>query len=230
MAWVDRLCISPGCKWPRGTNPKTGYVYQHCCSGCNRTEGTNHSSYCPARSWEGSGAARPSCGASSSAVGHTRDDDRSRSPRRSRSRCPKQGKKRTILTLGREGHLGKQLLKKNPWLQDHRRCYDVTNMLRDPDRDREKDNPPGTELVTQKRIRNLDRFPEVHASIIRGILSETVFVVMCTHGKHRSVASAELAVKDVSNLTEIELDIEVIHLELASRPFINAIWSRLCAM
>ena len=106
----------------------------------------------------------------------------------------------------------------------------MTNMLRDPDRDRTGANPPGTNLATQERLRALRRFPEVHQKILGKILSEPVFTVMCNHGIHRSVGAVELAVEDANNLREIRLDIEVIHVDLEPHRIDDALWSRLCTM
>ena len=119
---------------------------------------------------------------------------------------------RTIITCGKFAVHGKRLLRTNHRLKNPKWCYDVTDALHDPFHPR--DSFDGTHVQTQRRIATLEHFAEVHTWILSTMLMERYTVVICNHGRHRSVGAAELAVQDLLRIQHCSFDVQTIHIDL----------------
>ena len=190
MAMCTVCTVTPGCHWLRSEH--NGKLKPWCCHRCLRTQGRKHNPYCQSRK--------------QTQEGHSHHR-RSRSPRRhdvvrfsppAMVRSTDLHLHRTIITCGKLAARGKFLLRANPQLKNPRRCYDVTDALHDPLHPR--DAPDVTYAETQRRIVRLEGFVDVHTWILSTLLRERYTVVICNHGRHRSVGAAELAVQDLQRM------------------------------
>ena len=118
-------------------------------------------------------------------------------------------------------------MRANHRLKNPRWCYDVTDALHDSFRPGV--SPDGTYAETQRRIARLEGFVHVHTWILSTLLREPYTVVICNHGRHRSVGAAELAVQDLHRIQHCNFRIEIIHIDLLNYVS-ERLWSRLCAL
>ena len=213
--------VTPGCQWRCSWHHDQWKPW--CCHRCLRTRGADHSHYCESRQQ------------------HNRRDAPLQVPRRT-SRSPRRQDihqslrpvvhslhviQRTIISCGHLGLAGKLLLRDNFRLQDPKRCYDVTNALHDPFHLR--NSPDGTHPETQRRLSLLEGFTDVHRRILTFLLNERYTVVVCNHGRHRSVGAVEMAVKDFERLQYCRFEVEIIHIDLR-HDIDECLWRRLCAV
>ena len=216
---MARSTVTHGCLWNCCWHK--GEQKPWCCHRCVRTGGLEHNPYC--ESQQGRQAVHV----------HRR---KSRSPKPPdfvrmsstvRDRSTDVQLPRTIITCGKQAFKGKSLLRLNPRLRNPKWCYDVTEALHD--RFHAHNSPDGTYAETQRRISRLEGFADVHTWILSTLLRERYTVVICNHGRHRSVAAAELAVQDLQRVQHCNFQIEIIHIDL--KEFVEEhIWNRLCAV
>ena len=120
-----------------------------------------------------------------------------------------------------------EALRSNPKLLLPNRSYDVTEALYDSFHPQH--SPDGTHDETQKRIARLEGFRDVHTWILSTMLKERYTVVICNHGRHRSVAAVELAVQDLKRIQHCSFFVEVVHIDLV-HTVSEELWARLCAV
>ena len=132
---------------------------------------------------------------------------RSRSPRgpegyatRSRHHC-------MVVTLGFRGGEGLALLQANPGLEQH--IVNVTELS-----DHQGGGPDGTNQRTQARVRCTPGFDSLLHRVLGIILTEPLIIIACNHGRHRSVAMAEIAAERIRDLRAPTLTLDVVHIDL----------------
>ena len=195
-------CATRGCEYPREFDK--GKLRTSCCYKCRQSRGQEHNESC---------------------IGYTHARSRSRPPR-SRSlsqeaivscyRAPPPtgaglGNRRHcfVITLGLQGHWGRQLFEHNPELRSN--AIDARS-LRDPS-DYQRGGPWGTCSATQQRLLQHSQCEPLVREVIRRILSEARVVVFCEHGHHRSVGVAEMAVQEIKSFRVVRIDITTIHID-----------------
>ena len=199
-------CANPACVYQRDVDRWNGHIHYHCCSVCKRWRETgnvftahDHHRYCKRIPWQ-EGQPMPSDVA-------TGRHARSRSPRgpegyatRSRHHC-------MVVTLGFRGGEGRALLQTNPGIEQH--IVNVTELS-----DHQGGGPDGTNQRTQARVRCTPGFDSLLHRVLGIILTEPLIIIACNHGRHRSVAMAEIAAERIRDLRAPTLTLDVVHIDL----------------
>ena len=110
----------------------------------------------------------------------------------------------TIVTLGRDGELGRELLKGGRYKEDD--IIDLSEWLPDECHSLSWGYTP----ETQEYVRALPGFDAVFELVIGQVMFRRMVVIACSDGRHRSVAVAELA-KSYVKVMKAEVLVDVIH-------------------
>ena len=195
-------CATRGCEYPREFSK--GKERTSCCYLCRRTRGREHNDYCigyiHVRSRSSSSSSRSR--SQEAIVWHHATPDATVPGLRNHRHC-------FVITLGLQGHWGRQLFEHNPELRSN--AIDARS-LRDPNKN-QRGGPWGTCIATQQRLLQYSQCEPLVREVIRRILSEARVVIFCEHGHHRSVGVAEIAVQEIKLFRVVRIDITTIHID-----------------
>ena len=120
---------------------------------------------------------------------------------------------------------GGKLLLQNPGLKSH--ITDVTKFLSDRNEEFYNRRLWGTSHNTQVSVSRMHGWDNLLKHVLGRILMETLVIVSCDNGHHRSVSVAEVAYQRLSHLDSSNLQIELIHVD--AKECTQAQWNMLLA-
>ena len=131
-----------------------------------------------------------------------------------------------LVTMGlKSWRHGSKLLEQNPGLKPH--ITDATLFLTNR-QDRAYDRMLwGTSPSTQVSVSKMHGWDNLLKHVLGRILMETLVIVSCDNGHHRSVSVAEVACQRLSHLDSSNLQIELIHVD--AKQCTQAQWNMLGA-
>ena len=131
-----------------------------------------------------------------------------------------------LVTMGlKPWRYGSKLLEQNPGLKPH--ITDATLFLTNR-QDRAYDRMHwGTSPSTQVSVSKMHGWDNLLKHVLGRILMETLVIVSCDNGHHRSVSVAEVACQRLSHLDSSNLQIELIHVD--AKQCTQAQWNMLGA-
>jgi hypothetical protein len=131
-----------------------------------------------------------------------------------------------LVTMGlKSWRLGSKLLEQNPGLRPH--ITDVTMFLTNRPGQGYDRMLWGTSHNTQVSVSRMHGWDNLLKHVLGRILMETLVIVSCDNGHHRSVSVAEVAYQRLSHLESSNLQIELIHVD--AKECTQAQWNMLLA-
>ena len=131
-----------------------------------------------------------------------------------------------LVTMGlKSWRHGSKLLELNPGLRAH--ITDATLHLTNRHDQRYERMQWGTSRSTQVSVSKMHGWDNLLKHVLGRILMETLVIVSCDNGHHRSVSVAEVACQRLSHLDSSNLQIELIHVD--AKQCTQAQWNMLAA-
>ena len=131
-----------------------------------------------------------------------------------------------LVTMGlKPWRYGSKLLEQNPGLKAH--ITDVTLFLTNRQDQGYERKLWGTSPSTQVSVSKMHGWDNLLKHVLGRILMETLVIVSCDNGHHRSVSVAEVACQRLSHLDSSNLQIELIHVD--AKQCTQAQWNMLAA-